>query len=219
MKKLSLIFLLLGFGSLHAQTIAYQVPAGKEGTQNYGGALGMDFIVNSPIRVTALGVFDDSSDGINLDISAGIWSRDVAGTPDDFADDTGINLLASAAFSNNESGTLIDGSRFKDIAPFILEPGDYTISAWGYGDAERNGNVGTGSVASSTDDGGGAITFVGGSRFGPAGDPSGFPSSVDGGPENRYDAGTFQFELVPEPSMTGIAGLLLMYVGLRRRKR
>ena len=49
MKKLSLIFLLLGFGSLHAQTIAYQVPAGKEGTQNYGGALGMDFIVNAPI--------------------------------------------------------------------------------------------------------------------------------------------------------------------------
>ena len=218
-KNLIALFIVLGIGYAHAGTVAYQVPAGKEGTQNYGGALGMDFIVNTPIRVVGLGAFDDSSDGINLDLTSGIWSRDNAGTPDDFADDTGIALLASETFTNADPGVLVDGSRIKPIDPFVLSPGDYTIAAWGYGDGERNGNVGTGSVASAIDDGGGAITFVGGSRFGPAGAPSDYPSSMDGGPANRYDAGTFEFEVVPEPAMAGTLGLsLLLYAFFRRKK-
>lgn len=217
-RKIIAFGLILSFGSAHAGTLAYQVPADKAGTQNYGGALGMDFIVNTPISITALGVFDDESNGINLDLTSGIWSRDDGGTPDDFIDDAGIDLLLSASFTNADPGDLVGGSRLKSVDPVVLEPGNYTISAWGYGDGERNGNVGTGSEASAIDDGGGAITFVGNSRFGPAADPSAFPSSADGGPVNRYDAGTFEFEVVPEPALSGIFGLCLVLMFLRRKR-
>ncbi len=205
--------------SVHAGTAAYQVPEGKAGTQEFGGSLGMDFIVNTPIRVTSLGVFDDNSDGVNLDLGARLWSRDINGTPDDFSDDTAIAALADAMFSGADAGSLLGGSRFKAIAPLVLPPGDYTMGAWGYGAGERNGNVGTGSVASGLDDGGGAITFVGVSRFGDAAAPGSFPGSVDGGPVNRYDAGTFEYEIVPEPTAVGILGLSAFVLLILRRRR
>jgi hypothetical protein len=45
---------------------------------------------------------------------------------------------------------------------------------------------------------GGCLEFVGSSRFGD--DPNSFPSILDGGPENRYAAGTFYFEPYSSPS-------------------
>lgn len=218
-KRIACILLLMGYSSLEAGTIAYQVPANKAGTQDYGGSLGMDFIVNTPIRVIALGAFDDESNGLNRDLATAIWSRDDAGTPNDFTDDAGVDVLVSSTFTNAEPGDLVAGSRFKSVAPVVLEPGNYTVSAWGYGAGERNGNVGTGSDASQTDDGGGAITFVGVSRFGPAATPDAYPSSADGGPENRYDAGSFEFEVVPEPTTMGLLGLGLALTYLIRRQR
>jgi hypothetical protein len=40
-----------------AAYVAWQVPAGTAGTQNYSGSLGLDFEVVSPVLVTRLGVF------------------------------------------------------------------------------------------------------------------------------------------------------------------
>ena len=56
------IFGLTGVGSVHAQTIAYEDPS-NQGGQAWGGNLGLLFHVNSPIVVTALGVFNASGSG------------------------------------------------------------------------------------------------------------------------------------------------------------
>ena len=41
------------------------------------------------------------------------------------------------------------------------------------------------------------ITFIGGGRFG--NDATAFPGTPDGGPVNRYAAGTFAFEILSSP--------------------
>ncbi|MBE7502579.1 MAG: lamin tail domain-containing protein [Verrucomicrobiales bacterium] len=181
--------------------IAYRVAAGTSGTQNYGGSLGMDFVVAQPIVVTQLGVFDDRADGLRATLTAQLWRRDERGTPTSFGDDRGAAMLAELTFTPAAPGTLEAGSRFKPLAqPVALAPGSYTIVAYGYNDAERNGNAGTGSAvdALTTDDGAGALRFVGFSRYGAAG---AFPATVDTGPEDRYAAGTFTFVLGSDPDV------------------
>ncbi len=59
--------------------IAYYVLGGTTGNQAYGSGLGMDFDVGeNPVVITALGVFDDSSDGIGegVTLTVSIWERD-----------------------------------------------------------------------------------------------------------------------------------------------
>ncbi|MCB1095121.1 MAG: hypothetical protein KDN22_06030 [Verrucomicrobiae bacterium] len=185
----------------HSQSVvAYQIDEGVVGNQEFGGALGMDFIVNSTITVDSLGAFDSDSDGFNLPITVELWSRDDFETPDDFSDDDGLEILASAEFEEGETGTAMGGSRFLTLAePVVLEPGAYTIVGVGYGPGESNYNVGDrnaaaeGLTVADTD----LITFVGSSRFGDAGaGPGAFPFSPDGGPVNRYGAGSFTFILL-----------------------
>ena len=77
---------------------------GTAGTQNFGGSLGLDFNVNASIVVTQLGVFDDESNGLNLDLGAQLWSRDDNGTPDDFTDDTGVAVLGEIGFTAADAG-------------------------------------------------------------------------------------------------------------------
>ncbi|MDE0596291.1 MAG: choice-of-anchor J domain-containing protein [Roseibacillus sp.] len=164
--------------------IAYGIPAGTAGTQAYSGALGNDFDVSSPdgILVTRLGVFDDLSDGLNSTITVGIFDRTTA------------TLVGSSLTLSGNEGSLEDGTRFADLTSPIALPAGFqgSIVAQGYNGAERNGNGGTGSTPGTTDDGGGAISFVGTSRFGPDG-VFAFPTSPDGGPANRYHAGNFDF--------------------------
>jgi len=194
-----------------AGTIALEIEAGAIGTQEFGASLGIDFDVNSSIKITRLGVFDSGADGLGLDLGASVWSRD---------GDTGTEL-ASLAFSTADPGELIGGSRFKNLADdLVLTPGSYTIVGYGYGVGEPNGNTAGPSAEQKTmNDGGGLITFVGGARFGDPGNPGSFPGSPDGGPENRYAAGTFEFEVVPEPAaltLLAFGALFLALFGLRR---
>ena len=168
-----------------ATAVAYGNAAGSVGTQTFGGALGMDFVVNSPVRVTDLGVFDSGSDGLSRTITAQMWSR---------SGNSGTRLVEER-FTQSDPGELIGGNRFKSLSePLELAPGDYTIVAYGYGSGEPNGNVGTGGPNASEktlDDGNGLLSFVGDSRFGLT--AGAFPATVDNGPANRYSAGTFRF--------------------------
>jgi VCBS repeat-containing protein len=162
-------------------TVSYQIPAGTVGNQNFGGSLGMDFDVAQPITIESLGVFDSGSDGLANNITAHLYDRLNTST-----------AIATIVFTPGDAGTLVDGSRFKPLASPITLPVGFqgTIVGEGYSAAESLGNNGVAPIVRNTDDGSGAITFVGGGRFGTAGL---FPVTLDGGPANRYAAGTFTF--------------------------
>ncbi len=172
--------------------IAYMVDRGTIGGQNFGGALGMDFDVLQPMVISALGVFDSNSDGIDPSstITTYLYSR---------SGNSGT-VITSLAFSSTSPGVLVEGSRFKPLAsPLIISNGSYTIVASGFGTANPNGNLCCNAKQWTIDDGGGLIAFVGGSRYGTT--PTAFPTTIDIGPVDRFAAGTFEFFAVPSRPM------------------
>jgi len=175
--------------------LAYKIEQGTIGNQNYTGALGLDFIVEETIRVLELGAFDSGADGLKRPITVSMWSRDDMETPDEVNDDLGLEVLAQIEFGPGNEGDLRDAHRTIALEDeLVLEPGAYTIVASGYGAGEPNGNVGTPGMSLTEDP---IITFVGGGRYG--NDATAYPGVPDGGPENRYAAGTFAFEILSSP--------------------
>lgn len=198
---------------IQAQVVAYNVTAGTVGNQNVGGqAMGLDFDVNAPIVVSRLGVFDSGSNGLGRFLTAQMYNRDTQApvTP----------LMTFAAGSGAASGTLIGGSRFLDINALTLLAGFHgTIVASHYDAVELIFNsFGGPNTTATTNTGGGLISFVGGGRTGQQ-VPDIFPLAVDGGPANRYDAGTFVFAAVPEPSGLALVGMAATGVLALRRGR
>ena len=182
--KLTLAFfscaaIFLSASSQLSAAIALTVPAGATLNQNHNGLLGMDFDVTGPdgIIVTRLGAFDSGQDGILGTIKVGIVDRA-----------TGLVVGETLSFSG-DAGDVVDGSRFLALTTPLVLPNGFqgSITAQGYGQ-EGNGN----GQVSTIDDGDGLITFVGGGRWG-GDDPLTLAPNADGGPANRYFAGTFEF--------------------------
>jgi len=178
-------------------TTAYNIAAGTVGGQQYAGALGMDFDVNRAVQVTELGCFDSGSNGMSRNITVVLWSRNQNGSPSNTADDLPGSVVASEIFTTAAPGTLVGGQRFKTLAsPVTLAPGSYTILAYNYGSGEPNGN--NAAFNNGTNSGGGALSFVGTSRYGVTAPPpsvaDSWPGSPDGGPAARYGSGTFRFK-------------------------
>jgi hypothetical protein len=206
--------------TFNGRTVAYEVSAPQPGVQDFSGSVGMDFVVNQPIFVYALGAFDADQNTFARPITVDLFARNDGGTPLDPNDDTGGAILASRVF-NGADGTAVGGSRFVSLAsPLRLEPGAYTINASGYGLGELLANSGIAGIAKRTNDEGGVLSFVGGGRFCFVGGPcTTFPSIADGGPADRYAAGTFTYAPVPEPSTWALAAIGLAALGLRWRRR
>jgi Lamin Tail Domain/Bacterial Ig domain/CotH kinase protein len=183
----------LTFTYARATTIAYVVPAGTVGTQNFGGGLGHDFDVEKPVIVTKLGVFDSSGNGISTTLTVQLFARNNGGTPNIPNDDSGAGVLETLTFTPADPGVLVGASRFKNLTtPRTLAPGSYTIASYGANGTDLNGNTGTGNAKAWSTDGSGSITFVGASRYGGA--VGTWPIQPDGGPVDRYAAGTFEFQ-------------------------
>lgn len=179
------------------------------GNQSFDGVLGMDFDVLTPITVTKLGAFDSGQDGFAGTIVVGIFDRNTEA------------LVGTSASMTGTSAPLDGSSRFVDVPDFFLPAGSYSVVAVGFSSSDRNGNVLFGGASPTVDTGGGAIGFVGTSRWGLSTTLS-FPANPDLGPSNQYDAGTLQFtSAVPEVSEIALllAGLpfILSFSALRRR--
>jgi PKD repeat protein len=179
--------------------IAFVVPAGTLGNQNFTGSLGLAFDVQKAIRVTRLGVFDDGSNGLNQPLTAIIYDRDAR------------SVQATLDFTTDDPGELVGGSRFKNLpTPLDLSVGFHGLMVGqGYGALEMNGNThGNQDVRPWTTFGGNCrIAFVGGGRHTnatmafPLGE-IGFPLTDDAGPVNRFAAGTFEFGPGPDADFT-----------------
>jgi hypothetical protein len=182
----------------------------------------MDFNVGSQaITITSLGAFDSGQDGINGTIQVGIFDRATS------------TLVGSTATFNGTSQALVGNSRFSSVGPFNLSAnGAYSIVAVGYNANELNGNHYFGGSLSTINTGAGLISFTGISRFNfgvgavlsqpTIPDNYSFSGYPNGGPANRYDAGTFTFtSAVPEPSEWAmmLGGLLTIGCIAKRRRQ
>jgi hypothetical protein len=197
--------------------------------QNWQGSLGMDFDVTagySSMSITRLGVFDagylsnlagSTGNGVSVSIynvssgsidgptvmfnySGGIASANIAGVP--------LTI------------TQINGDAFVTLpTPIILGSG-FQGSVVSVNDDNYNvGYYTTQSNAYTTLSNSPAIAFVGNSRY--SGSDSGLPGSIDKGPADRYNAGTFAFTAVPLPQAilgsTVLFGWLAAFKLVRRK--
>jgi hypothetical protein len=178
--------------------------AANQTTYTYG----LEFNVTTPVHIAELGAFDSGSlsqlvgwDG-RSGVTVGIFDR------------TTESLVGTSVLFTGTNGTQINGDAFLPVS-FNLPVGSYMVVASNisaYNNDNSNPNP-----TSTENSVGGAISFVGGGNY-ISGSTFTYPTSGDGGPANRYDAGTFI--VTPEPASfvlaaLGVAGL---FVVARRRK-
>ena len=170
--------------SLAATQVYFSNVEGLAGNQAYTGTLGLNFDVNSSIKIRSLGVFDDSSNGLQSSLAVTIYDRD-----------TQTALFAPLVFNQ---GTANTGGEyiFKNITTLLLGPGRYQLAAWNYGAAEMNYNNSGPGGPIAFNNLGGAITAVGTAYTGTSGT---FADIPDNG-LTRYGAGSFMASAVPEPA-------------------
>ena len=128
--------------------IAYNIAAGMNGNQAWGGVLGMDFDVEHAINVTALGAFDSGSNGIlGTTITTELWSRNRGFAAGHLAGrlqrrrrhrDPGLRPRSPAPRGRSSAAA---GSRTSP-ADLSWSRARYTIVAYGYSGSEPNGNLG-----------------------------------------------------------------------------
>jgi hypothetical protein len=173
--------LLFGGSAAKADVIAYD-NAAVPSTQNYTGSLGLDFNVNAPITITQLGVFDSGSTAnlVGSNGSSGVYVAI-------YNRATGKAVSAGYTLTPSSAVTQVNGDAFIHISPVALPAGFQgsvvTINA------KNTNTFGSPNTASTLNDGGGLISFVGSGRYG----GNGYPTNLDSGPANRYSAGTFEF--------------------------
>ena len=142
----ALIALSAALGTAPSRAVILQTADnGGAGNQAFSG-VGLEFTVNSPISVNALGIYDSGLDGITGPLTADLMT-------------TGGTLLASQTFTN-ASGTQVNGGYlFQSITPVTLSAGNYYLMGYGWTgtDLEHNSNV---SGNPDTFNGGGLVSFV-----------------------------------------------------------
>jgi hypothetical protein len=206
---LAFVFSLSASGAARADYIAYD-NAAVANNQAFGGTLGLAFDVNSSVVVSQLGAFDmDSSGHVALkgvDGTSGITVFIVNR-------DTGLQFGPSVTFSPSNPGHQINGDAFLPISLLTL-PAGFHGEIVAQNDPNYNSNGGANGT-STLNTANGAISFV--LNPGPTPPQAGprynggfvvYPGNFDGGPANRYDAGTFT--VTPEPSSCLLAGLGLV---------
>jgi len=188
--------------------------------QAWGGSLGMDFTVNSEISVDSMGVYNAAGNGAlagTLQVEIFMQNPDSSWSPV-------TGTYASFDSVSPGSPDLVNDGQYdlyKAIAPVLLDPGNYSVVAVGFSTQDPNGNAGFSGGVGATEDSSGLLTYTGSGRFDAAQTGSLiFPTTVDTGPADRYDAGTFEFSSAPEPASFILigTGLALIALGEKRRR-
>jgi hypothetical protein len=183
--------------------------------QPWAGPLGMDFDVNTAITITYMGVYNafaPTDPQLVSPLEVAIFNRNnqniVAGTDTTFQASTTYTRLPGDVYD-----------LFQSITPVTLGPGDYSVVAVGFTTSQPNGNQGfAGGVGATEGITNSSISYVGASRYDYT--PGLYlPTVVDGGPADRYDAGTFA---TPEPgfySIFAVFALGLTALATARRRK
>ena len=166
-----------------ADNIAYDNAAGVAGLQMYGGSLGLDFTANSPLYVTQLGAFTNGNPALlnGDDGTSGITAQ--------IYTSAGVPYGPSVNVNAGNPGAQVNGNAYLPLSSPVFVPAGFTGSIVVSNDPNYNTNGAANT--NSTLDSSGVLSYTGGGRFGSAGS---YPGNPDGGPANRYDAGTFQFQ-------------------------
>lgn len=197
--------LLLMAGRVEAQTSAYLNPTalpgnGLQTTGDNSGfpfALGLEFMVNSNVVVSALGAYDvtigGSGAGFGSSVSVQIYSE------------ASSSFIGQPVTFSGTTGTVVDSYRFQSVASLTLTPGKYMVIASGYGIStapDWNSVVAGISPSPIQFNTGGGVLTVGSSYY--SSDPSGQlePATVNGGAGALLAAGSFQYS-VPGSGPTG----------------
>jgi hypothetical protein len=159
--------------------------------------------VNRPISVTALGNF--YGDNIeNLFFGATVAIFDLT---------TKTQVGPAVTITNVNYTSLVNDDAFISLAtPIALAVGDYSIVSFALPENDFNSGGAANPYSVDSSDGG-AISFVGSGRY-DASSSLDLPNGVDGGPANRYDAGTFEFTSAPVPTPGAFWGGLGLMGGL-----
>ena len=177
---------------VRADIQAYTDP-GSQGTQSWYGNLGLNFTVNSSILVTALGVFNASGTG------------DVTGPIQVVIYNTTTSTQVTPVVTFSGHYTPVGFDVFQAITAVLLGPGNYQVDAVGFGSPDHNGNLNTGSSSGPVlNSGSGLLTFTGASwDSNTALDQPTTCSTCKAGSlqSSQFDAGSFLFTAVPEPSV------------------
>ncbi|HZJ17302.1 MAG TPA: PEP-CTERM sorting domain-containing protein [Chthoniobacteraceae bacterium] len=212
--RLAALFLLGGTTSRAATAIQIDVGANPLVAFDEELVFGWEFLVNAPIQLHHIGLFDAGSDGFERPWEVKIWYLDISASPN--AVGFGPDTITEDGFTYVE--TLVQ------IGPHIhgptLEPGRYVIAAGGLNFGDGDGPITVDPMPAqaaviATDP---AITFVQGrSGLNEFHDEDlVFPDTIE--PGLKYFGPNFQFDVVPEPSI----GLLLVAGAVlfgRRKKR
>lgn len=102
------------------------VPAGwtasDDGLSGTGHTVGWFFVLEEPVVLSHLGMFDLGADGIPSAFHVGLWQgSEVTGTP--------TELLSSVTIPAGVEGELLGDWRIAPVEPIVLDPGAYTIGA------------------------------------------------------------------------------------------
>ena len=196
--------------SVAADTPAFEsgVPYSNPPVSSFTGTRGWAFKNNGvqPIRITAVGVFDDGNDGLANSHEVGVWTF-------------GGALLNSATVPAGTQATLIDGYRYVSLNLIVIpgSSGGIIGAAFLAGDADDQIHPGLKAFTNPIYKDTGVV-----GRIGPGlGLP--FPRfeasrPCEGCGSESWFEPNFKFEIIPEPHVSAFLGLGLVAWVLFRRK-